>query len=229
MIPPDTKRPAPAAELSEQGPSPLFQKKQRVRICANKVVAGVRCSTLLPNIRPQDTRQFASAQQINQLEGLAVAIPWGFESPLPHQTSLACQAERASSRQASSEVCRAVARRAKADSPHIRIWHHPCERVGMDERRAVYDLRSERDPARHYVGLTADVHSRLADHNSGGSAHTARYRPWRLAVSIEFETQDQAAEFERYLKSGSGRAFAKRHFERRGPAIIAPQAARPCS
>jgi hypothetical protein len=43
-------------------------------------------STLLPTIRLQDTRQFTSAQQINQLEGLAVAIPWGFESPLPHFT-----------------------------------------------------------------------------------------------------------------------------------------------
>jgi len=47
----------------------------------------VRCSTLLPNIRQQDARQFASAQQINQLEGLAVAIPWGFESPLPHHST----------------------------------------------------------------------------------------------------------------------------------------------
>ena len=84
MIPPDTKCPAPAAELSEQGPSPLFQKKQRVRICANRVVACVR-GTLLPTIRPQDARQFASAQQINQLEGLAVAIPWGVEFPLPRQ------------------------------------------------------------------------------------------------------------------------------------------------
>ena len=87
----------------------------------------------------------------------------------------------------------------------------------MDERRVVYVLRSDRDPARHYVGLTADVRSRLADHNSGESAHTAKYRPWRLAVSIEFETQAQAADFERYLKSGSGRAFAKRHFKRREP------------
>ena len=58
----------------------------RVRICANKVVAGVRSSTLLPNIRPQKMRQFASAQQINQLEGLAVAIPSGFKSPLPHHS-----------------------------------------------------------------------------------------------------------------------------------------------
>ena len=114
---------------------------------------------------------------------------------------------------------------AKADGPHIRIWHRPCERVGMDERRVVYVLRSERDPARHNVGLTADARSRLEEHNAGGSAHTAKYRPWRLAVSIEFETQDQAAESERYLKSGSGRAFAKRHFERCGPRSSAPQAA----
>jgi hypothetical protein len=50
----------------------VFQnwKQDGVRICANQVVAGVRCSTLLPTIRPQSTRQVASAQQINQLEGL---------------------------------------------------------------------------------------------------------------------------------------------------------------
>ena len=55
-----------------------------VRICANEVVAGVHASTLLPGIRPVNTRRFTSAQQINQLEGLAVAIPSGFKSPLPH-------------------------------------------------------------------------------------------------------------------------------------------------
>jgi predicted GIY-YIG superfamily endonuclease len=72
----------------------------------------------------------------------------------------------------------------------------------MGEMRVVYVLRSEWDPRRHYVGLTADVRSRLADHNAGGSAHHAKYRPWRLAVSIEFETPAQAADFERYLESG---------------------------
>jgi hypothetical protein len=50
-------------------------------MCANKVVACGRCSTLLTTIRPQNARQSAPAQQIIQLEGLAVAIPWGFESP----------------------------------------------------------------------------------------------------------------------------------------------------
>ena len=82
-------------------------------MCAKQVVAGVRSSTLLLNIGQQDARQFASAQQINQLEGLAVAIPWGFESPLPHQTSLAWHAsELRLGRQASlrtSEVCLAEA------------------------------------------------------------------------------------------------------------------------
>jgi len=31
------------------------------------------------NVRP-----LTSARDFDQLEGLAVAIPWGFESPLPH-------------------------------------------------------------------------------------------------------------------------------------------------
>ena len=72
----------PHSERSSHGPASL----RHVRMCANKVGTGVRCSALLPNIRSEGTCQFASAQQINQLEGLAVAIPWGFESPLPHHS-----------------------------------------------------------------------------------------------------------------------------------------------
>ncbi len=52
-----------------------------MRICANKIGTGVRVSTLLLNIRPVNMRQFALAQQIDQLEGLALARAWGFESP----------------------------------------------------------------------------------------------------------------------------------------------------
>ena len=70
-----------------------------VRICANKVVAGGRLSALLARIRPADPRQFASAHQIVRLEGLAVAIPWGFESPF--RTNLRSHdMQRASSGQA---------------------------------------------------------------------------------------------------------------------------------
>lgn len=78
--------------------------------------------------------------------------------------------------------------------------------------RFVYVLRSDRNPKRHYVGATADVAERLHWHNAGSSTHTARERPWHVIVSIEFRTEKAAFEFERYLKTGSGRAFAKRHF-----------------
>jgi predicted GIY-YIG superfamily endonuclease len=82
----------------------------------------------------------------------------------------------------------------------------------MLELKFVYVLRSMSDPARHYVGLTSDVVARLTAHNAGHSPHTAKHKPWRLIVALEFAHQKTAAEFERYLKSGSGRAFAKRHF-----------------
>jgi predicted GIY-YIG superfamily endonuclease len=80
------------------------------------------------------------------------------------------------------------------------------------EKRWVYVLQSCVEPDRHYVGLTSDVDARLAIHNQGGSRQTATNRPWRLLAAIRFEKAASAAAFERYLKSGSGRAFAKRHF-----------------
>jgi putative endonuclease len=82
----------------------------------------------------------------------------------------------------------------------------------MEDRRFVYVLRSEVDRSRYYSGITSDVTRRLAVHNSGGSQHTAALRPWQLVASVQFAKQQSAALFERYLKTGSGRAFAKRHF-----------------
>ena len=79
-------------------------------------------------------------------------------------------------------------------------------------QRFVYILRSESDPYRHYVGRSGDVEARLDWHNSGPSGHTLHHRPWRVIVSLEFPDEGTAIRFERYLKSGSGRAFAKRHF-----------------
>jgi len=79
-------------------------------------------------------------------------------------------------------------------------------------KRFVYVLRSESDPSRHYVGIASDPDERLHWHNQGPCGYTRAYRPWSIAVSIEFQSEAQALRFERYLKSGSGRAFAKRHF-----------------
>jgi putative endonuclease len=78
--------------------------------------------------------------------------------------------------------------------------------------RFVYVLRSESDSLRHYVGRTSNVDERLDWHNAGPSGYTVQNRPWSIVVSLEFPDERAAARFERYLKSGSGRAFAKRHF-----------------
>jgi putative endonuclease len=62
------------------------------------------------------------------------------------------------------------------------------------------------------MGLTDDIERRLSVHNSGGSVYSASLRPWELVTAIEFANPASAVAFEKYLKSGSGRAFAKRHF-----------------
>jgi putative endonuclease len=91
-------------------------------------------------------------------------------------------------------------------------WIVPCTYLDRVNRTVVYILRSDRDRRRHYTGVTSDVKTRLTWHNAGQNIHTARDRPWSLVVAIEFPTEPAALAFERYLKSGSGRAFAKRHF-----------------
>jgi len=74
----------------------------------------------------------------------------------------------------------------------------------------VYLLESEPEPDRRYVGLTIDLRQRLQDHNAGKSSHTAKYRPWRVVTYVAFSNRSKAEAFERYLKSGSGHAFARK-------------------
>ena len=80
------------------------------------------------------------------------------------------------------------------------------------DRRIVYILRSITNPSRHYVGIAADLVSRLDWHNHGPCGSTVHHRPWEVVVSMHFPDEQAARRFERYLKSASGRAFAKRHF-----------------
>lgn len=81
----------------------------------------------------------------------------------------------------------------------------------MDQRkRIVYILKSDADPGRYYTGLTSDLAGRLDAHNAGRVPHTANGKPWIIDVIIEFSDERRAVAFEKYLKSGSGCAFAKR-------------------
>jgi len=76
----------------------------------------------------------------------------------------------------------------------------------------VYILVSDKDRGVHYTGLTKDLNKRLAKHNKGEVFHTAKALPWSVETAIRFRSLEKAQRFEKYLKSGSGREFARRHF-----------------
>jgi predicted GIY-YIG superfamily endonuclease len=73
----------------------------------------------------------------------------------------------------------------------------------------VYILQSI-DSEHFYVGITDDPRDRLAKHNAGEVLHTSKFMPWRVKTYIAFSDEAQAFRFEKYLKSPSGRAFAKK-------------------
>jgi predicted GIY-YIG superfamily endonuclease len=75
-----------------------------------------------------------------------------------------------------------------------------------------YVIESIANPKKRYVGHTADLRQRLVVHNQGKCKYTAKFRPWRIRAYFAFQTIDIARDFENYLKSGSGHAFANRHF-----------------
>ena len=76
----------------------------------------------------------------------------------------------------------------------------------------VYRLRAINHPTQIYTGCTTNLQQRLHDHNRGHVPHTSKYAPWQIDVAIAFRDRKKAEVFERYLKSGSGREFARRHF-----------------
>jgi len=74
----------------------------------------------------------------------------------------------------------------------------------------VYIAQSLKDKNRFYTGFTENLDDRIKDHNHGKNPHTAKYKPWKIKTAIAFTNRDKALDFERYLKSPSGRAFAKK-------------------
>lgn len=74
----------------------------------------------------------------------------------------------------------------------------------------VYILQSLPFSEHFYVGVTDDLRARLTMHNTGDVAHTSKYRPWRVKTYVAFSDRALAVAFEQYLKTASGRAFAKK-------------------
>jgi predicted GIY-YIG superfamily endonuclease len=73
-----------------------------------------------------------------------------------------------------------------------------------------YILHSIAFPGRPYRDIADDSRKRLAKHNAGEVPHTSKYKPWQLGIYVDFSDEKQAFAFERYLKTASGRAFAKK-------------------
>lgn len=76
----------------------------------------------------------------------------------------------------------------------------------------VYMLQSIDSPGHWYVGMTENLSDRLKAHNAPKVPHTSKFAPWRIETAVAFRDQGKAVAFERYLKTQSGRAFAKKHF-----------------
>ena len=74
----------------------------------------------------------------------------------------------------------------------------------------VYCLTPVAKSAARYIGFTEDLKQRIRDHNDGCNPSTAPLKPWRLKGYVAFDDKYMALAFERYLKSGSGHAFAKK-------------------
>ena len=74
----------------------------------------------------------------------------------------------------------------------------------------VYILRSTKCPDRYYTGFAENLDARVKEHNQGKCEHTSKYVPWEIKTAVAFTNRKKAIEFEKYLKTSSGRAFAKK-------------------
>ena len=98
-----------------------------------------------------------------------------------------------------------------------RIGHGDCAKQdalrSFSERRLmyyVYLIESLSAARERYVGITSNLEQRLREHNAGKSSHTSKFKPWKLTAYVAFTDRAKAEAFERYLKSGSGHAFARK-------------------
>jgi putative endonuclease len=73
----------------------------------------------------------------------------------------------------------------------------------------VYILKSAKDEG-FYTGVTENLEIRLMEHNSGKVTSTHSRIPPELCWYCAFQTKEPAFAFEKYLKSGSGYAFARK-------------------
>jgi putative endonuclease len=77
----------------------------------------------------------------------------------------------------------------------------------------VYVLRSVSDDGL-YVGYSANLRRRFAQHNEGSALATSHRGPWKLIYYEAYVEQADALGREEYLKSGGGRRFLRAQLKR---------------
>jgi predicted GIY-YIG superfamily endonuclease len=80
----------------------------------------------------------------------------------------------------------------------------------------VYILQSKKDGSL-YVGSTENIKRRISDHNAGRAKYSSSKRPYALVWFCGFPSKQAALAFEKYLKQGSGFAFARKHLLNKVP------------
>jgi putative endonuclease len=73
----------------------------------------------------------------------------------------------------------------------------------------VYILFSK-NHQKHYTGFTTDLEQRLLSHNEPGKDWSAKFRPWQLIYTKQFNNKPEALFHEKWLKTGVGRDFIKK-------------------
>lgn len=74
----------------------------------------------------------------------------------------------------------------------------------------VYIIKSTKETDNYYVGYTQNLSLRLKQHNTGNSTHTSKFEDWSLVFYAVFPNKLKALDFEKYLKSHSGRIFMQK-------------------
>jgi len=67
----------------------------------------------------------------------------------------------------------------------------------------------------YYVGVTSNLSERIIRHNKGGIVYTRSRLPINIITTIVFTDRLMAYNFEKYLKTGSGRAFMYKRLVKR--------------
>jgi putative endonuclease len=118
------------------------------------------------------------------------------------------------SQRSKSEGCYAGAKRRRAVLNFLSALQKTTAWKARKMQRSfyVYVLVSENNETIHYTGITQDFQARLIKHNQGLCTPTTKHRPWRIQTAIACDSEAKARAFEKYLKTGSGREFARRYF-----------------